>query len=344
LPLDEQEYFCERKPEDIHRVFEDSLPDTWGMRLLAKKSKIKINRSRLTELLELLSGSGIGALSYQAKGNLAEPVEANVADLEQLVRVAHDVEEGIESDSPELSILFGAGSSPGGARPKVLTNDGTTQWLAKMPSIRDQYSMVPLECAALDLAQNAGLNVPKHKVFECGIYQVLLVERFDIRKNNGRVHLVSMKTLLLESFYHRYDDIAEVIRKISDYPKEDLEHMYRHMVFNAVIGNTDDHVKNYSMQHDDRGWRLTPAYDLLPNVGENTEHALSFGNSAYFPSSKKLLEIGRGPFMLSIKKAQTILDEVYSAVSDWKTVFKQYCVPDKEINQLEKDISKRLSK
>mgnify|MGYP000134401067 CR=1 FL=1 len=343
LPLEPTEFVCERHLEDIHSVFEDSLPDAWGRRLLSKKYNIQIRNSRLVKLLPYLKRNGLGALSYHSKEDDNKSNSADITSLERLIKVAQELEKGLESDDKALALLFEAGSSPGGARPKALVRDDNTCWLAKFPSALDQYSMVRIECATLTLAQQSGLSIPEHKIIKCGHHEALLVKRFDVTKNNGRNHVVSMRTLLPDSFYHRYADMADVIRQISDHPKHDLEQMYRHMVFNALIGNTDDHDKNFSMLHGESGWKLTPAYDLLPNYGRNPEHGMSFNNNAYPPSKEELPKLGKGAFSLSSKRTETIFHEVMEPISNWQDVFRQHHVPDDEINYFKKDITPRIS-
>jgi len=189
LPLTSGEFICERSVEDIHRVFEDSLPDAWGKKLLSKKHNLQIRRSRLVELLPHLGKNALGALSYQHKqdhyiGSI------DMTHLERLVKVAQDIEKGLENNDKELALLFGAGSSPGGARPKALVHDNSEYWLAKFPSVLDSCSMVNIECATLSLAEQCGLTIPEHKIVVCGNYEVLLVKRFDITQGHGRNHLV----------------------------------------------------------------------------------------------------------------------------------------------------------
>ena len=290
-----------------------------------------------------LQRDGIGALSYQPKGSENKNRPAKMTELDQLVQVANEVEQGLQSNDQDLALLFGAGSSPGGARPKALIEDSNQYWLAKFPSINDQLPMVRLECATLDLALNAGLNIPMHRIESCGRFEVLLIERFDINPMGGKNHILSMSTLLNDLNFYRYSDMAEVIRECSDHPKDDLEHMFRHMVFNALIGNTDDHEKNVSMMHNDSGWALTPAYDLLPNYNANPEHATAFNGNGWPPAHEALLALGKGPFSLSRQKSRTILNDVLASITKWEKVFIDYQLSKDEINFFKKDIERRLS-
>ncbi len=151
-----------------------------------------------------------------------------------------------------------------------------------------------------------------------------------------------MKTLLDDSFYHRYSDLAEVIRHVSDHPKKDLEQQYRQMVFNVFIGNRDDHEKNFSMLHGDNGWQLTPAYDLLPNTNNNPEHGLSFTSTAYAPTVEEMIQMGKGPFGLSKQRSDRIIQEVLQPFSNWRQILEQHLVHQKDIEHFVHDVKKRI--
>lgn len=236
----------------------------------------------MATLLTYVSGNAIGALSF---GKLSDTqTGATVADLGTLIRAAALFEKGEYIDK-EFLLLFGAGSLPGvgSGRPKALVVDGQQHYLAKFPSIHDRYDMVALEAATMALAKLAGLNVCDVKVVKLATTQALLVKRFDITMQGGRNHIVSMRTLVGDRFHVRYQDILDKVRRYSDRPEVDIPILFRQMCFNALIGNTDDHIKNFAMLHGEKGWQLTPAFDLLPNVGENPEHALQFLLTNYPP-------------------------------------------------------------
>ena len=339
LPLSDEEFICDRSPEDIHSVFEDSLPDAWGRRLLAKRHGLAIKTSELATLLPYVSGNVIGALSY-GEPNEQTPY-ATITDLGALTGAAELFEKGKDIDK-EVQILFGAGSSPGGARPKALVVDGNEHYLAKFPSIHDRYNMVLLEAAVMTLAQQAGLDVCNVRVMKLASTPVLLVNRFDITTLGGRNHIVSMKTFVGDRFHVRYEDMVNIVRQYSDQPEIDLPMLFCQLCFNVFIGNTDDHIKNFSMMRSENGWRLTPAYDLLPNVGENPEHALQFLHTNYPPSQAGLLDIGVRLFGLSKKKTTNTISQVRDSMLDWIGVFKSHEVPASDISRLAKGINNSL--
>jgi serine/threonine-protein kinase HipA len=306
----------------IFGVFEDSLPDDWGRKLLVRKNQIPRHEQNLPKLLLALGNTGLGALSFtdQAK---PQPPSSDISTLQlsALVEAAEKFERGEIRDT-ELSMLFAAGSSPGGARPKAVVFDEKedVHYLAKFPSIKDQVDVEKIEAATMALAAKAGLTVPPTQLIQCAGRSILLVRRFDIIPA-GRRHMISFQTLLKAQGYYqlRYYDLLGIVRKYSNDPLDDSERLYRQMVFNAVIGNTDDHLKNFWLVCDhEQGWRLSPAFDLVPDIGQRGEHVLFFDLGAYYPGRKNLEKLGRS---WGVRNADTIVEQVFNAVAGWKEEF-----------------------
>lgn len=133
--------------------------------------------------------------------------------------------------------------------------------------------------------------------------------------------MVSFQTLLKAEGYcqQSYYELLKLLRKYSHDPLQDAGRLFRQMVFNAVVGNTDDHLKNFLMLYDhEQGWRLSPAFDLIPDVGRRGEHVLFFDLDARFPGRKKLVSLGES---WSVSHAKRIVDEVFDAVSTWQEAF-----------------------
>lgn len=172
LPLSNREYPAKRS-SGVHAVFEDCLPDDWGRRLLVRKANLERTRQSVPHLLLALGGSGLGALSFESiEDNKTHSAE--MAELPDILEAALCYEQGKTVSDESLRALFRAGSSLGGARPKVLVRDlDNILWIAKFPSTRDTLSMVPIEAATMDLAKSAGLNVPETHMIACGNRQVL---------------------------------------------------------------------------------------------------------------------------------------------------------------------------
>jgi serine/threonine-protein kinase HipA len=326
----------------IFGVFEDSLPDDWGRRLLVRKHQIPRHEQNLPNLLLALGNSGLGALSFSDDSKPGPPsTDVSILHLSSLVAAAEKFERGDIHD-PGLSLLLGAGSSPGGARPKVVVFDDEDgiHYLAKLPSVKDQVDVVKIEAATMNLAAKAGLTVPQTRLVDCAGKPVLLVRRFDVIPA-GRRHMISFQTLLkAEGYYQlRYQELLAIVRKWSGDPLDDSQRFYRQMVFNAVVGNTDDHLKNFLMIHDSKqGWRLSPAFDLVPDVEQRGEHILFFDLGAYYPGRRQLENLGR---QWGIGSAEVLVAQVCDAVAGWKEEFANRGVPEKDINRF-KEIDVRL--
>ncbi|MEJ1411536.1 MAG: type II toxin-antitoxin system HipA family toxin [Candidatus Sedimenticola sp. (ex Thyasira tokunagai)] len=329
LPLGADPINVENPATGLHGVFEDSLPDAWGRAIMCHRYNLPRPQQRAAHLLQRLGPEAMGALAYTRSPRWQGETEiAKLPDLAGLVKAAERYEKEPDTSMDEMMRLFKAGSSPGGARPKVLVNEDNTHWLAKFPSVKDTFDMVRVEAATLATARDAGIEVPEFSVLELGSRAALLVKRFDVTGNGGRNHVVSMKTLLgAENYYYLgYGDMADVVRRLSDRPGKDLKGLFRQCVFNAMVGNTDDHLKNFSMVRSRQGWHLTQAYDLLPDVGNNREHVLHFGTSGTAPSMDALYALGK-TFGISPKMTRAIINEVINAVSCFSSQCEAYAVP-----------------
>ena len=347
LPLSAETFDANRPRAGVHGVFEDSLPDDWGRRIMIRRYNLKRDEARAPNLLRLLGGKGLGALGYVEDGS-PEPETTSVSSrhLQELALLAEKFEqEPVAAADDEFTLLFQAGSSPGGARPKALVSDETGSYLAKFASAKDRLDVVGLEAAAMELGRRAGIETAETRLMSLGkTGKCLLVKRFDICATGGRNHLVSMQTLLGADDYYNagYRDLAEVIRHMSSQPAHDLHRLYRQMIFNVLIGNTDDHLKNFLMLHDDAGWRLSPAYDLIPNIGFNREHVLRIGLDSRPPDVETLLTESKS---FGIKRRQEALNkimEIHAAVLQWPDMFRECHVPTKDAESIGNDIRRRM--
>lgn len=330
LPLVPEPLPTDNPRTGIHSVFEDSLPDAWGWAILRRRYDIPRSRQRPAELLGLLGAEAMGALAYTENDRWEEVNNsAGLPELADLAVAVKRYERDPGGPMDELMRLFRAGSSPGGARPKVLVRDDQNiHWLAKLSSIRDSYDMVHLEAASLATAREGGVLVPEFRVEELGRQAALLVRRFDVTPEGGRNHMVSLQTLLgAQDYYHLgYRDMADIVRRVTDAPARDLSQLFRQAVFNALLGNTDDHLKNFAMLHGKAGWGLSPAFDLLPDVNDNREHVLHFGAMGTRPSIHALYDLGKA-FGLSKRITERTIEELQMAVEQFPEQCDKYRVP-----------------
>ena len=326
-------------------ALEDALPDDWGRRLLILRHGLPRGQQAEPFLLRALAGQGLGALAFLAPGEAPRPQDdsATLSDLETLQEAARRLEQDGEVDDAHR-ILLTAGSSPGGARPKALLRDDQAHWIAKFSSRRDEVDMVGLEAASLELARLAGLEVPDFRLENlAGSRRALLVKRFDLDPQGGRRHMLSLRALLQAGGYTvlRYADLIAALRRFSAQPEIDVPRQYRQMVFNALLGNTDDHLKNFWILHDQRGYALSPAFDLLPDTSDRREHVLLFDLSPNPPGPDGLAELGR---KWGVSGAASICQEVAGAVARFSEIALRYAVPQEDVARFARDIDRRLTR
>lgn len=216
--------------------------------------------------------------------------------------------------------LLHKGGTLGGARPKSSFIHEQQRWIAKFPAVGDSHNVELLEHSVLQLAQLCGIEVSPSQLLPIPGGHAILIRRFDrqgLIGNETRQHYLSASALLnvsYESGDGSYVQLAQVIRKISHQPRQDLQQLFRRMIFNLLLDNTDDHVKNHGMLHVSNGrFRLAPAFDIemqLRNLGQQ-ELAIMPGKSS---SSLKLALEAASAFGLSEPEANRTMDEIKSTV------------------------------
>jgi serine/threonine-protein kinase HipA len=275
LPL-QQGHIALLKGLNMPGCIRDGAPDAWGRRVLINKKfgvkGVNANNFDLSELTFLLeSGSDrVGALDFQLSATEYIPRSPINGTLDELLQSAERVENGIPLTA-ELDQALHHGSSIGGARPKALIEQDSKKYIAKFSSSTDIYSVVKLEFIAMRLAHLVGLDVAPVKLAKASGKDILLIERFDrvyTKKGWQRKVVLSSLTLFgldeMMARYASYEELAEIIRYRFAEPKNTLKELYSRLVFNILIGNTDDHARNHAAFWDGKLLSLTPAYDLCP--------------------------------------------------------------------------------
>ncbi len=293
-----------------------------------------------------MRGGGTGALLFTETAATPQPAATvQSKSLPALLAAAEKFEAGGLPPQDEFRKLLEGSSRAGGARPKALVHNAEGEWLVKFPSQKrdGHHDVMGLEATCLELARRAGLQVPESRLQKIGRRRTLLVRRFDVTPQNGRMHMVSLRTLCLERpgvYVQAYSDLARAIRKHSAAPKLDVATLFRHMVFNAAIGNVDDHLKNFWMLAKPGGYRLAPSFDLVPDVTGRAEHALSFRSSFACPNYADLMTIA-GEWRVG--EAAQIVSEVAKAVRTFSTTAKKLTVAGgKSLEDISADIRRRL--
>ncbi len=244
-----------------------------------------------------------------------------------------------DSDSEEdLKLLLAPGSSLGGARPKATVRDKDGHLaIAKFPKFDDEIDIIGWEAVSLTLAAKANIQVPEWRLEKVGRQRILISRRFD-RQANMRIPFLSAMSALMakDGELHSYLEIADAIRQLSAAPQKDLHQLWRRIVFNVLISNVDDHLRNHAFLYaGPAGWRLSPAYDLNPTPADIRPRVLS--TAIDFTDTTGSLSLVLETFQyydLRYSDAQKIVQEVAAAVSDWRNVALSYKIPKAQINRM----------
>ncbi len=233
-------------------------------------------------------------------------------------------------------MLIAPGASLGGARPKasVIDNDGGL-WIAKFPSRNDQGDIGGWEIVTYQLAIAAGINMAESKAQKFSSnYYTFLTKRFDRLLSGERIHFASAMTMLGYTDGQDHSDGAsylELVEFIQNYGanvNRDLEELWRRIVFSICVTNTDDHLRNHGFILTEKGWVLSPAYDINP-VETGTGLKLNISDDDNSLDLDLALEVSEF-FRLSEKKASDIIKEVKRAVGEWKKVATKYGISRQE--------------
>jgi serine/threonine-protein kinase HipA len=346
LPLDKTVHeFTELR--GIPSALRDASPDAWGRRVIEHKLERAVGD--LHEIDYLLHGpqDGAGYLSFGLKAEPPAPRRQynRTYQLAELIAAAQAIEDGKLRLPAQLLQQLDPGTSMGGARPKATIEDANNLWLGKFPAKDDRCNLQRIEYATLDLARRCGLNVTQARLQAVGDSDVLMLQRFD-REHNGRGYLrfglVSGLTVLDcgDSHLNRerwsYPLLADNLRRWSDKPEADCAELFRRMVFNAAVTNNDDHPRNHALLRRLKGWRLSPAYDLVPTPLVSLERrdlALTVGSYGRTASLYNLLSQA-GRFGLSAEDARKEIDQIVTVVRKWRESFATCGVSTRDLDYI----------
>lgn len=319
-------------------VFQDISPDRWG-RLVQQRA----HSGFLSEADYLLGVSDLmrmGALRLSRAeqpavflaDNTRVPKLVNIRALEE---ASQRLEKGLETEE-DVRQLLGPGTSLGGARPKAAVEDGGKLYLAKFQSNLDTERVSAWEATMLDLAQTAGIITAKHRLLNQNEARpILLLERFD-RNDAGRIPFASAMTLtgFQDGQDASYGELASIVSSLSSQTKLDCLELWRRMVFNAMTGNTDDHLRNHAFLRERHGWRLSPTYDLNPSNEpfERRTHALAFLPGENRPSLELCMEMASF-FHLEKRQAEEVLQHIGSALTQWRALARKNGLTESEIKR-----------
>ncbi len=328
----------------------DAGPDYWGRRVIEKHAGLP----QLGEIDYLLQAPDdrAGALGFGLGANPPPPQRKfnKTLNLERLIAVAdaviakEEVPDGPEAGQVEDLMLIG--TSMGGARPKAVVEDADGLWIAKFNRPDDNWNYARVEHAMLELARACGVHTAQSRIMTVADRDLLLVKRFDReRTHNGylRARMMSGLTILRTEDTHQHRDrwsyilLAEELRRISVQPKEDAAELFRRMVFNALISNTDDHPRNHAAIAKAKDWKLSPAYDLTPSVPislECRDLAMTCGDMGRHAHARNMLSQA-ARFHLKPDEATAIIDAMEAQIkATWYETVRRAGVPEADCEQI----------
>jgi serine/threonine-protein kinase HipA len=340
-------------------IFLDSAPDRWGRLLMRRREawQAKLDgreESTLFEsdyLLGVFDGHRMGGLRFKLEQDgaflnnhkkMATPPWTSLRELEY---ASLQLEKEDAINDPEytkwLSMLIDPGSSLGGARPKasVLDEKGNL-WIAKFPSSKDDKNTGAWEMVLHELAKVCGIHVPDARLLQfSGKHHTFLSKRFD-RIKDKRIHFASAMTLLGYqdgADFHdglSYLDIVAFIIQQGALVKVDLEQLWRRVVFNILVSNTDDHLRNHGFILTNNGWQLSPAYDMNPNeMGSGL--TLNISENSNEQDISLALETAKN-YKLKKDEAIKILNDMQLEIAKWRTVANKLGMGSSEIEQMKR--------
>jgi serine/threonine-protein kinase HipA len=333
-------------PQDKFGVFADSSPDRWGRLLMDRRLERDIRAGlqrkdvRLYEsdyLLGVHDLYRVGALRYKFDdageflddriGEAAPPF-TEIHDLERASRALEDDPDNVALEGQDwLRMLIAPGGSLGGARPKAsVADDNGRLYIAKFPSTRDNYDVGGWEMVVNVLAVGCGLNVAVAEARKfASDYHCFMVRRFDRTEEGRRLHFASAMTMTGHvdgddaSTGASYLELAEVLMRHGVQTNADLRELWSRIVFNILVSNTDDHLRNHGfILVPGAGWRLSEAYDMNPvPVADGLKLNITEADNALdLDLAREVAEY----FRLRLSEADTIIEDFRGTVSQWRTI------------------------
>jgi len=332
-------------------TFSDAAPDRWGRKLMQRLERKQAGQEGRTIralceidfLLMVDDEARLGALRFREPGSRTFLASGGnrippLVFLPKLLAASDHVIADNESDE-ELKLLLAPGSSLGGARPKaaVRAPDGRLL-IAKFPQADDEWRVESWSYVALELARKAGITTPPCQLVEVDGRSVLLVTRFD-RRNQVRIPFLSAMTMLsaADGEPHSYLEIADALRQQGASLEHDHRELWQRILFNVLVSNLDDHLRNHGFLYDtvQRGWRLSPVYDLNPIPPDVKPPYLTTRIDEQNADTSFPLVVSTGEYYgLSSEDLRRITRKTVKAVSTWRAVAADSNIPPREIERM----------
>ncbi len=345
-----------RGGHDHFGLFLDSSPDRWG-RVLMQRREAQQARAEQRDVRPLLEsdyllgvydGHRMGALRFRLSDDgpflddqedLAAPPWTTLRDLEYAsLQLEQNDAESDKDYTKWLNMLIAPGGSLGGARPKAsVLDENNHPWIAKFPSRHDEINIGKWEYLVYQLAKKGGISIAHSDIRHfSGDHDTFLTKRFDRTDTGERLHFASALTLLGKKDGDggdtgvSYLDLADFLIRNGAHVNEDLEQLWRRIVFYVCVSNTDDHLRNHGFMLTDRGWVLSPAYDINPVA---TGGGLALNISKDDNSQHLDLVLSSAPyFRVGKDRANEIIQEIASVVRSWPDMAKRLTIPTREVS------------
>lgn len=337
--------------KDNFGIFLDSTPDRWGRMLLDRREMLRAREEGTVPqplcetdyLLGVFDESRMGALRFKMSEDgqyldndvsLSSPPWTSLRELEY-ASLQLEQDEDV-NESKWLRMLIQPGSSLGGARPKAnVLDEASHPWIAKFPSRKDRKDIGAWEAVCMELAYRCGICVSEWKLLKLNSnYHTFLSKRFDRTAEGRRRQFTSAMTLLGycdgadASMGASYLELAEWIMQNCCDVDVNLRELFRRIAFNVAVSNCDDHLRNHGFIYTQKGWTLSPAYDLTPDeYGTDLKLCINESDS----SLDFNLVHSIAPYLgISLHEAGEIIDKVKCETSNWRDVAAQYGISRSE--------------
>ena len=333
-------------PHEVPLPFYDAAPDGWGKTLLRFAFP-----SQVFGMAEYLAAAGSertgelligptpeeGPARWLPAGDALADIPADAETLDQLLTAAAAAEAG-DADRHQVRLLLRSGADVGGARPKarIRTHDG--EWIAKFPASGDAFDDPRMEALCLSLAEVCGIEAPEHRLIDVQGRSVLLVKRFD-RSHEGRLGYCSAATLMGQAAVDyatdaSYSDVAIKARIAGIRPCE--KDLFRRLLFNCAINNTDDHLRNHAFIRDNTGWRLSPVFDVV--VGRGRRLVLRPAPGVSPETDVKIAISAAAAFSLTSIQAADIWGDIQTGLTRLPDLIRKH-----DLKQSEQDVMKEIA-
>ena len=328
----------------IYGAFRDASPDYWGRLIIATEARVVPEALSEVDFLLAANATRVGNLDFRLSPEEPEPLLAppHFNQLTEVLFAAEKIEMGEQAEEHFLQLLR-QGTSMGGARPKCTVEWHGELWIAKFPARGDTLNIPRIEYATMTLASRCGIRIPEVRVVTVGEKDIFLSRRFDRKKaENGWLRQAFISGLSLMQWDERdrlrwdYATLADTMRRHT--AVADIRELYRRMLFNIMVRNTDDHPRNHGFLADNERITLSPAYDIVPSatrpgVGTGFRLAMAIGENGREATLANALSRAER-FGLRKEEAKAAIEQLREVARSWREVFAECGVSGREIDLL----------